>query len=47
VTIESLCYDWIHNWFAGLGTAIKLETLIHLLVCGLKLELLWLIVSYS
>jgi hypothetical protein len=47
VTIESLSYDWIHNWFACQGTAIKLETLIHLLVSGLKLELLGLIVSNS
>ncbi len=47
VSIESLCHDGINVGLAGLGTAVQLECLVSLLVCGLKLKLLWLIVSHT
>lgn len=47
VPVESLGHYGINNGLAGLWTTAQLECLVGLLVCGLKLKLLWLIVSHT
>lgn len=44
---EGLSNDRLCIWLAGLRTSTQLEWLIHRLVSGLKLKLLWLIVRNS
>jgi hypothetical protein len=44
---KSLCHYWVYHWLGCSWATVQLEGLIGLLICGLKFELLWLIVRDS